>query len=200
MVVANYLTSRRNLAGSFLALLGLLLAVVDPVGPQGFILVPVFYAIGAALLPAKRELSRYGFSPSRAQQALADEIGAVSGRVPPEVISRVQQIELTVRTQILPRLDCLPVGSRELYLVERTAFEDLPAALDAYLRLPQGYVSSGPGSRGRPAIDVLLKELDVMDAEMRLVAAKVQRADMDRLLAHERFLLDRSATRPDSPG
>ena len=37
MVVANYLTSRRNLAGSFLALLGLLLAVVDPVGPQGFI-------------------------------------------------------------------------------------------------------------------------------------------------------------------
>src|SRR5436853_557432 len=111
MVVANYLTSRRNLAGSFLALLGLLLAVV-----------------------------------------------------------------------------------------ERTAFEDLPTALDAYLRLPQGYVSSGPGSRGRPAIDVLLKELDVMDAEMRLVAAKVQRADMDRLLAHERFLLDRSATRPDSPG
>jgi hypothetical protein len=196
--VVGYLTSRRHLVGSVLALLGLLLAVVDPVGPQGFVLVPVFYVIGAVALPEKRELSRYGFSPNRLQQALADEIGAVSGRVSPEVINRVQHIELTIRTQILPRLDCLPMGSRDLYLVERTAFEDLPTALDVYLRLPEGYVSMGPGSRGRPAIEVLLRQLDVMDAEMRQVAATVQRADMDRLLAHERFLIDR-LTQPDPP-
>ncbi len=189
--MVDYLTSRRHLVGSALALLGLVLAVVDPVGIQGFILVPVFYAIGAVALPGRPALSRYGFSPNHVQRALADEIGAVSGRVPPEVITRIQQIELTIRTQILPRLDCLPVGSRDLYLVERTACQDLPTAVEAYLRLPDGYVSSGPGGRGRRAIDVLVKELDVLDAEMRLVAARVQRADMDRLLAHERFLVDR---------
>ena len=189
--MVDYLTSRRHLVGSALALLGLVLALVDPVGIQGFILVPVFYLVGAVALPGRPALSRYGFSPNSVQRALAGEISAVSGRVPLEVITRIQQIELTIRTQILPRLDCLPVGSRDLYLVERTAFEDLPTAVETYLRLPEGYLSSGPGSRGRPAIDVLLKELDVLDAEMRLVAAKVQRADMDRLLAHERFLVDR---------
>ena len=186
-----YLTSRRHLVGSALAVLGLALALVDPVGIQGFILVPVFYLVGAVALSGRPALSRYGFSPNNVQRALADEICAVSGRVPAEVITRIQQIELTVRSQILPRLDCLPMGSRDLYLIERTACEDLPTAVEAYLRLPEGYVSSGPGSRGRPAIDVLLKELDVLDAEMRLVAAKVQRTDMDRLLAHERFLVDR---------
>lgn len=186
-----YLTSRRHLVGSALGLLGLALAIIDPVGVQGFILVPVFYLVGAVALPGRPALSRYGFSPNHVQRALAGEIGAVSGRVPAEVITRIQQIELTIRSQILPRLDCLPVGSRDLYLVERTACQDLPTAVEAYLRLPDGYVSSGPGSQGRRAIDVLLKELDVLDAEMRLVAAKVQRSDMDRLLAHERFLLDR---------
>ncbi len=185
-----YLTSRRHLVGSALALLGLVLAIADPVGIQGFVLVPVFYLVGAVALPGRPGVSRYGFNPNHVQRALSDEISAVSGRVPPEVITRIQQIELTIRTNILPRLDCLPVGSRELYLVERTACDDLPTAVEAYLHLPEGYVSSRPGSQDRRAIDVLLGELDVLDAEMRLVAAKVQRTDMDRLLAHERFLAE----------
>ncbi len=103
----------------------------------------------------------------------------------------MQRIELTIRTEILPRLDCLPLGAPELYLIERTVSDYLPTAVEAYLRLPSGYVSSQPGSHGRAALDVLLEELDFLDAEMRQVAEVVHRTDMDRLLAHKRFLIDR---------
>lgn len=198
--LARYLTSWKHLAASALGLLGVGLVVAGHVGPQGLI-VPLAFYVGAALaVPGTPAISRYDFDPRRVQQAMADEIGRVSGRVPPEVIARIQRIEITLRTQILPRLECLPVGSPELFLVERTACDYVPTAVDAYLRLPGGYVSSQPGTRGRKAIDVLLDELDFLDAEMRLVAAVIHRIDMDRLLAHERFLAERFRREDASAG
>ncbi|HEY8677933.1 MAG TPA: hypothetical protein VIN39_04795 [Candidatus Dormibacteraeota bacterium] len=186
-----YLGGRKHLAGSALAVLGAGLVVIDPVGPQGILLVLAFYLAGAIAAPGGRSVSRYGFEPKRVQQALSNEIAAVSGRVDPEIMTRVLRIELAIRTEILPKLDCLPLGSPELYLVERTACDYLPTAVDAYLRLPTGYVSSQPGSHGRTALEVLLEELELLEAEMRSVAETVHRRDMDRLLAHKRFLAER---------
>jgi hypothetical protein len=189
--IRAYLTSRKHLAGSILALVGAGLALVDPVGPAGIALVAGFYLAGALAVPGNRAISRYGWDPRNVASALTNEIAAVSGRVPPLVIERIQQIELTIRSEILPGIDHLPPGSVELYLIERTARDYLPAAVDAYLRLPGDYVSSQPGSRGRTALHVLLEELGLLDAEMRRIAELVHRSDMDRLLAHRRFLADR---------
>jgi hypothetical protein len=189
--LASYLTSRRNLTGSALALVGAGLALADPVGIQGLLLVAGLYLAGALAAGGKPRISRFGFDPQRVQKSLAEQIGAAAGRVPPEILIRMQRIELTIRTEILPRLDCLPLGAPELYLIERTVSDYLPTAVEAYLRLPGGYVSSQPGSQGRAAIDVLAEELDFLDAEMRQVAEVVHRTDMDRLLAHKRFLIDR---------
>jgi hypothetical protein len=186
-----YLTGRKNLAGSALALVGAGLALADPVGPAGIALVVGFYLAGALAVPGNRAVSRYGWDPRDIVRALSNEIAAVSGRVPPPVIERIQQIELTIRAEILPGIDHLPPGSVELYLIERTARAYLPSAVDAYLRLPAHYVSEQPGSRGRPAVDVLLEELSWLHAEMRRIADLVHCADMDRLLSHRRFLADR---------
>lgn len=189
--LVSYLTSRRNLVGSALALVGAGLAVADPVGAQGLLLVVGLYLAGALSVRGNPRVSRFGFDPRRVQKSLAEQIGAAAGRVPPQVLIRLQRIELTIRTEILPRLDCLPLGAPELYLVERTVSDYVPTAVEAYLRLPSGYVSSQPGSDGRAALDVLVEELDFLDAEMRQVAEVVHRTDMDRLLAHKRFLVDR---------
>ena len=189
--IRRYLTSRRNLAGAALALVGAGLALADPVGLGGLALVIGFYLVGALAVPSKPAVRRYGFDPRQVQRAISDEISAVSGRVPPEVITRIQRIELTIRSEILPGIDCLPVGSQDLYLVERTACDWLPTAVARYLDLPADYVSAQPGSRGSSALQVVVDELDLLDAEMRRVAEIVHGADMDRLLAHRRFLNDR---------
>jgi hypothetical protein len=187
----GYLSSRRNLTGSALALVGAGLVLVDPVGIQGLLLVPGLYLAGALAVRSHARVSRFGFDPQRLLKSLTEQIGAAAGRVPPQILTRMQRIELTIRTEILPRLDCLPLGAPELYLIERTVSDYLPTAVEAYLRLPSGYVSSQPGSQGRAAVDVLVEELDFLDAEMRQVAEVVHRTDMDRLLAHKRFLVDR---------
>ena len=189
--LVSYLTSRRNLAGSALALVGVGLILVDPVGVQGLLLVVGLYIAGALAVRGNGRVSRFGFDPQRVQKSLAQQLGATAGRVPPEILARMQRIELTIRTEILPHLDCLPLGAPELYLIERTVSDYLPTAVEAYLRLPRGYVSSQPGSQGRAAVDVLVEELDFLDAEMRQVAEVVHRTDMDQLLAHKRFLADR---------
>jgi len=189
--LGGYLTSRRNLTGSALALIGAGLVLADPVGAQGMLLVAGLYLAGALAVRENTRVNRFGFDPRHLQKLLSEQIAAVAGRVPPEILIRMQRIELTIRTEILPRLDCLPLGAPELYLIERTVSDYLPTAVDAYLRLPTGYVSSQPGSRGRAAVDVLTEELDFLDAEMRAVAEEVHGTDMDRLLAHKRFLIDR---------
>jgi hypothetical protein len=193
--IATYLTGRRNLAGMGLALLAGILVVLDPVGPQGILLVIGFYLAGVAAVRGTRKVPRLGFDPALVQRSLAQEIAAVAGRVPPPIMLRIQRIELTIRAEILPRLDCLPLGAPELYLVERTARDFLPTAVDTYLRLPGGYASS----RGATAYQVLVDELDLLEVQMRRVAEVVHRADMDRLLAHRRFLEDRFR-RLDLPG
>jgi hypothetical protein len=185
--IATYLTGRRNLAGSGLALLAAGLVLLDPVGPQGILLVISFYLAGVVAVRGNPKVPRFGFDPMQVQRSLSEEIAAVAGRVPPPIWIRIQRIELTIRTEILPRLECLPLGAPELYLVERTARDFLPRAVETYLQLPGGYASS----RGATAYQVLVDELDLLEAQMRRVAEIVHRTDMDRLLAHRRFLEDR---------
>ena len=186
-----YLTSRRHLTGSGLALVGVGLVLADPVGVQGLLLVAGLYLAGAFAAHGKAPVRRFGFDPRRLQESMAKQVAHIAPRVPSGILATLQRIELTIRTEILPHLDCLPLGGPELYLIERTVSDYLPTAIDAYLRLPSGYVSSQPGSHGRAAVDVLAEELDFLDAQMREVADMVHRIDMDRLLAHRRFLVDR---------
>jgi hypothetical protein len=197
--LAAYLRSRRNLVGCTLALIGAGLAIADPVGPAGLVLVVAFYVLGAAAMRPNPAIARYGFEPRLVLRAFQDEIVAVSGRVPPDVIIRIQRIELIVRTQILPRLEVLPAGSLDLYLIERTASHYLPAAVEHYLRLPADFASSRAAGRSSTAHDLLLDELSVLETGMKRVAEVVHRSDMDRFLAHHRFLSDRFSSIDASP-
>src|SRR6266481_3007776 len=141
--IASYLSGRRNLVGSGLALLAIVLVVIDPVGPQGVLLVIGFYLAGVVATRRTPKIHRLGFDPLQVQRSLSAEIAAVAARVPPDIMLRIQRIELTIRTELLPRLDCLPLGAQELYLVERTARDFLPTAVETYLHIPGGYASPG---------------------------------------------------------
>lgn len=172
-------------------LVGIGLSLIDPVGPQAVVLIGAFYLAGVVATPARPRITRFGFDPREVERMMAQTLYAVSGRLPPEAMIRLRGIELTIRAEILPRLDRLPPGSGDLYLVRSTGCEYLPAALDAYLCLPAGYVSMQPGTEGQSALSILLEELDLVEARMRSVARTLYRADMDRLLAHRRFLVER---------
>ncbi len=78
-------------------------------------------------------------------------------------------------------------------MVERTALDYLPTALERYLNLPRGYANRVPVSGGRTARRVLLDQLALLEAKLGEVLEAVARGDTERLLAHGRFLEDRFA-------
>ena len=187
----NFLTSRRHLVGCALALLGAVLALLDPVGPAGLVLVGGFYLVGVAAARPDRSHHDYGFDPRQVARAMQQELADVTGRVPADVLVQLQRIEVMIRVEVLPRLECLPPGSLDLYLVERTALEYLPSAVEHYLQATAGLASRQAAGRESTPLRILSDELRLLEDEMRRIATVVQSVDLDRMLAHRRFLSDR---------
>src|SRR5260370_31497904 len=129
--LASYLTSRRNLTGSALALVGAGLALADPVGIQGLLLVAGLYLAGALAAGGKPRFSRFGFDPQRVQKSLVEQIGAAAGRVPPHILSRMPRSELTTRPELPPRPRCFPPAAPGLCLLPVTVASQCPTAADA---------------------------------------------------------------------
>lgn len=122
--------------------------------------------------------------------ALARAETLVRGRAPAQVQTRVSAISGAV-LEIMARHSALGGASPQLFAVLRTATDYMPSALDAYMKLPSTYATTRRQADGRTALDILTSQLDLLHSEMIDVADAVNKNDIDRLLAHERFLTQR---------
>jgi hypothetical protein len=189
--ILKYLYSTKNIVGSLLALVGLVLFFTGVVGTLWPLIVIGLYLIGALVTPGTATIDlRSGFDPDDVRKALDHEVHVVSGRVPAEVFAKVQNIQQII-LGILPRSGALPPGSPELFVVERTATDYLPTALESYLNLPRAYATLHPVQDGKTPKQVLLDQLALLESKMGEVADDVHRNDTDRLLANGRFLEER---------
>jgi hypothetical protein len=187
----KYLYSTKNIVGSVLALIGLVLFFTGVVGALWPVIVIGLYLIGVLVAPGTASIDlRSGFDPDDVRKALDHEVHVVSGRVPAEVFAKVQNIQQII-LGILPRSGALPPGSPELFVVERTATDYLPTALESYLNLPRAYATLHPVQDGKTPKQVLLDQLALLETKMGEVADDVHRNDTDRLLANGRFLEER---------
>jgi hypothetical protein len=197
-----YLYSMKNIVGSALALVGLALFFTGIVGWLWPFVVVGLYLVGALITPGPSSIDlRTGFDPNDIRRALDTEVKAVSGRVPPDVLAKVQSIQQII-LGILPRSGALPPGSPELYVVQRTATDYLPTSLESYLNLPRAYATLHPVQDGKTPKQVLMDQLTLLESKMTEVADDVHRNDTDRLLANGRFLEERfrpSALSLDGP-
>jgi hypothetical protein len=186
-----YLYSSKNIVGSLLALAGLALFFGGVVGALWPVVVVGMYLIGALVTPSRSAIDlRTGFDPDDIRHALDTQVKAVNGKVPPDVLARVQSIQQII-LGILPRSGVLPPGSPELFVVQRTATDYLPTALESYLKLPRAYATLHPVQDGKTPRQVLLDQLTLLESKMSEVADDVHRNDTDRLLANGRFLEER---------
>lgn len=187
----RYLYSNRNLAGSAAALAGLGLYFTGVVGELWPVVVGGLYGIGALAVPPTRTYDlRGGLDPSNLNRAMAEQAGRLRGRVPDDILAAVGRVH-TLVGEILSRRDALPPASPDAFVVERTALDYLPTALESYLNLPRAYANRVPISDGRTARQVLLAQLALLEAKLGEVLEAIAKGDTDRLLAHGRFLEDR---------
>jgi hypothetical protein len=186
-----YLYSAKNILGSALALIGLLLFFTGVIGGLWPFIVVALYFIGVLIAPGTPTVDLHSeFDPNDVRRALASELKAINGRVPADILAKAQSIQQII-LGILPRSGNLPPDSPELFIVERTATDYLPTALETYMNLPKAYATLHPVQNGKTARQVLMDQLTLLESKMNEVADDVHRNDADRLLANGRFLEER---------
>jgi hypothetical protein len=205
--VLRFLVSRRSLVGFAAAGAGLVLTVLgvlNPVGPFWLTIVVALYFVGVVIVPRERgpEVRPNPVADTAAIRDSLDELlHHVRFKVAPDIFATVESI----RKSILSTLEASPdrdAGDPTVYLIRQTALDYLPTALSAYLALPRLYAERRRVQGGRTPHDVLLEQLEVMDARLHEVADAMIVHDSDRLLENTRFLADRfgrSSLRVDGP-
>ena len=196
--VLLWLSSRRNLAGSILALAVVVPLLAFSVIPAllGLLLVGLLYAIGVLVAGSGRGnadvLTRsVGLAGNvGVDQALDGVIDGVSGKVSAAVEQRVLAVAATVRL-ILPRVSQLDAASDEMHIVTRTVSDYLPGTLAPYLAIPRWYAERRAGSDGRTAEALLCEQLDLIDSKLQEVLAAAIGSDLAAIAANGQFLRDR---------
>jgi hypothetical protein len=189
--VLRYLYSNKNLVGCAAGVAGLALYFAHVVGPLWPLVVAGLYGVGALATPPARTIDlRTGLDAANLNRAMAEQTKRIKGKVPDDVFAAVQRIHDAIR-EIAARPNALPPGSPDAFVVEQTALDYLPSALESYLNLPRGYANRVTVSGGRTAKQVLLDQLALLESKLGEVTDAVARGDTDRLLAHGRFLADR---------
>ncbi len=197
---ARYVKSRKNIAGCVLAVGGPVLIFTGVVAaPVGLALTPVLYAIGALAAPPPRRADVVAGLDTKDVSKSLDEIqDKIMARVPGRIGTKVNAISRTIR-EILPRADALGAGSPGAYVLYACATDYLPTAIQAYLDLPRQYADTHVVADGKTSLDLLADQLDLLEKEINEIAANVNRADTDKLVANGRFLEEKFGSHPLDP-
>lgn len=145
-------------------------------------------APGAALSRASSNGGNM-FQPAEIRRALDHALKVSRSRLPADVYQKVAKIRLEILT-LLPHTASFPTGSRDLFVIQRTATAYLPASLAAYLSLPADYATNVEVAGGKTSLQLLGDQLDLLDRKMGEIADAVRNQDVQRLLVHGRFLED----------
>lgn len=107
-------------------------------------------------------------------------------KLPADVQKKVDRIRR--KAEVLGRHpDRYPIGSRDLYVVQHTASDYLPATVNAFLEVPAWSVTT-PAADGRTPLQMVHGQLDILEAKLDEIAETVRKQRVDNLLANERFL------------
>jgi hypothetical protein len=123
-------------------------------------------------------------------RALDGAVRMTSGRLPSDIQVKVAEIRGEI-LELLPRTAAFPVGSEDLYVIQRTATDYLPSTLQAYLALPEAYASTQVSQAGKTALQLLREQLQLLDDRLDEITEAVHQQDSDRLVANGRFLEER---------
>ena len=186
-----FLYSTPNLWGAALALIGLSLFFLGLIDRLWFFIVAGLYAVGYSVAP-KNRTEGLRIRQERSLKEVEGELNAlvrtVRRRAEAPVLTRVESIAGSIKA-VLPRiLDLNSSLDKNVYTIRRTALTYLPETLENYFALPALYRRTYPIKGGETAQDLLLGQLELLDAEMKEIVEDFNREDTGKLLAHGRFL------------
>jgi hypothetical protein len=128
------------------------------------------------------------------QGALDGAVRMTSGRLPSGVQAQVAEIRREI-LELLPSTGTFPLGSEDLYVIQRTATDYLPTTLKAYLALPQE-ANTQVLQDGKTPLQMLGEQLQMLDDRLDEITTAVHQQDSAALVANGRFLEERFGRGP----
>ncbi|MFD9739812.1 hypothetical protein [Umezawaea sp. NPDC059074] len=187
MAISRYLGSTRNIVGCLGGLLGLGLYFAGLAGPFWPTVVAALYAAGALLAPPDRVV--LVTDPTEEASRLRRDLDALvkrvaESRVPLGVEPRLERVADVLRG-LLDRPRELRADPDALHTVTRVIGTDLPLSVQNFLNLPWWYVAA------KKSDAELLRQLDLIEADVVRTAERFHDADAQRQADHTRYLEDR---------
>lgn len=185
-----YLYSTPNIVGSLLGLTGLLLFFLGVIQDFWLFIVVGLYLIGVLVTPKQTAYDlaiQTQVSVEEIQAQLDALVHKIRKRMPAETLAKVESIKASIES-ILPILAASKLGDRNVFTIRQTVFEYLPTALENYLSLPPAFANWHPIRDGKTARQLLNEQLDLLDREMKEIVVDMSANDVQKLLAHGRFL------------
>lgn len=191
--VLLFLYSTPNIVGSVLGLVGLGSYFLGIVNQFWLLIVVGLYLIGVFVTPKNPTYDlqlRNQLTVEDIRAELEELIRKVRGKLPKDVLERVNSIKNSI-VEVLPQIVDLGSSDYNIYLIQQTALDYLPSALQSYLNLPKAYANLQPVKDGKTAKQLLVEQLDLLDGEMKQVVQEVYANDTQQLIVHGRFLQDK---------
>lgn len=188
-----YLYSTPNIVGSLLGLLGLALFFLGVIDRFWMVIVVGLYGIGALAAPRSPtyELKlKNQFTVEDIRAELEDLVRKIRGKAPREALELVLSIKDSINA-VLPQMVNLSGSDPNVFLIQQTALDYLPASLENYLNLPPAYASMRPLKGGKTAKELLIEQLTLLDGEMKEVVQAVYENDTQKLMAQGQFLKEK---------
>ena len=187
MAISRYLGSTRNIVGCLGGLLGLGLYFAGLAGPFWPTVVAALYAAGALLAPPDRVV--LVTDPTEEASRLRRDLDALvarvaHSRVPLGVEPRLERVADVLRG-LLDRPRELRADPDALHTATRVIGTDLPLSVQNFLNLPWWYVAA------KKSDAELLRQLDLIEADVVRTAERFHDADAQRQADHTRYLEDR---------
>lgn len=200
MSVIDYLSSKKNIAGSALGLGGLGLTLSTGLaGPWWPVVVGGLYGIGALLAPdddsreqlvlgdvGAEELERTRRGLAHIEQQLPQW-----RRVLPGVsVGQIERMIVRIK-EILARVDRLSTDPSRLIVLASVTNDYVPTAVKQYHELPRDYAETHVMRNGRTPAQELDAQMTLLAKEVDEMAEAIFTGDANALSAHGSFLEDK---------
>lgn len=185
-----YLYSTPNILGSLLGLAGLGMFFASAIKSYWIFIVIGLYLVGYLLSPRSKTIElqlNHELDTEVLRRSLDQLISKIRKRVSAEILSKVVSIKESILT-VLPRLAEFESSAYDIHVIRQTALDYLPEMLQTYLKLPTAYARFHTVRDGKTPKDLLLEQLEILDAEMQKVVVDLHKNDTQALITHGRFL------------
>ncbi|CAL9565298.1 hypothetical protein [Streptomyces sp. enrichment culture] len=194
--LVGFLESRKNLTGSACGLAGVVLTLTGVAGPYWPVVVAGLYGAGALLAPPERPAPPDFPDPSAQLEEVRGDFGRLRGYLADVELPPAAEERLAGLTGLLAGLlepgwvaEVLAADPEGLHAVSRAVRQDVPEAVDAYVRT-RWWTRLTPGQE--PPEAHLERQLALLREEAERLADRLRDAEARRQESHTRYLEDRS--------